>query len=234
MSNLYKIEGLTKKYKIADKENVILSNLDLVIPNDEITVIIGKSGCGKTTLLRMIAGLEDRTSGEIKFIDGNEEVASPKIGFVFQESRLLPWLTIKENTQIHNEGKAEETLTMLGLKEYINMYPDQLSGGMAQRVSIARALCYNPDTLLMDEPFSALDYFTRKQLLDEILNIYLKTKKGIIFVTHNIEEGLTLGKNIFVMKDKKIKAYRINESYPRNLDNEDMIKLKNQILKDII
>ena len=234
MNNLYKIERLTKNYKIKNNEHVVLSNLNLIIPNDEITVILGKSGCGKTTLLRMIAGLENQNSGEIKFIDKNNKIISPKIGFVFQESRLLPWLTIKQNAEIHNQGKADEILKMLGLQEYIYMYPEQLSGGMAQRVAIARALSYNPDTLLMDEPFSALDYFTRKQLLDDILNIYLTSKKGIIFVTHNIEEGLTLGKNIFVIKDKNIKSYRVNMSYPRNLDNEDIIKLKNQILKDII
>ena len=212
----------------------VLKNIDLEIYNDKITVILGKSGCGKTTLLRIIAGLENISSGEIDFYNKDGEKSSSKIGMVFQESRLMPWLTVKENIEIHGfKDRDDKYLKMVDLLESKNLYPSKLSGGMAQRVAIARALTYSPDTLLMDEPFSALDYFTRLKLQNALLKIYEETKVGIIFVTHNIDEAISIGHNIVVINDGNISAYEIDKKYPRDIEDIQLIRLKKEILNKI-
>ena len=165
MRGLYRVKNLTKIYE----KKEVFKNLDLEIKNDEITVILGKSGCGKTTLMRILSKLDEDIQGEVKFYDENNLEAQGKYGVVFQESRLLPWLTVEENITIHGRKEnVDKYLEMIGLGEYRKSYPQELSGGMAQRVALARALSYEPDTLFMDEPFSALDYFTRRQLQKEL------------------------------------------------------------------
>ena len=232
--NMYKISNLKKIFEINGKEKKVFENINMDIDNNKITIILGKSGCGKTTLLRMIAELEEITSGKIEFYDKNRVIVKPKIGMVFQESRLMPWLTVKENIEIHgNKIDTDKYLKMISLEEFKDAYPSQLSGGMAQRVAIARALSYRPDTLLMDEPFSALDYFTRDQLQREIINVYQKTKTGIIFVTHNIDEALTLGHRIIVINEEKIYNYNIEKEFPRDIGDLELINLKKEILNKI-
>ena len=234
LNNMYMVEGLQKIFCVDGKEKKVFENLNLNIENDKVTIILGKSGCGKTTLLRIIAGLEKTTDGKVEFYNKNGEYIQPRIGMVFQESRLMPWLTVKENIEIHKyKDDTERYLKMVGLEEFRNAYPSQLSGGMAQRVSIARALSYEPDTLLMDEPFSALDYFTREQLQQELIKIYEKTRTGIIFVTHNIDEALMLGHRIIVINNGKISSYKIDKSYPRDIGDMELIGLKKQILNKI-
>ena len=231
---MYKISNLKKIFEINGKEKKVFENINMDIDNNKITIILGKSGCGKTTLLRMIAELEEITSGKIEFYDKNRAIVKPKIGMVFQESRLMPWLTVKENIEIHgNKIDTDKYLKMISLEEFKDAYPSQLSGGMAQRVAIARALSYRPDTLLMDEPFSALDYFTRDQLQREIINVYQKTKTGIIFVTHNIDEALTLGHRIIVINEEKIYNYNIEKEFPRDIGDLELINLKKEILNKI-
>lgn len=228
------VRGLQKIFYVDGKENRVFENLDLDIENDKVTIILGKSGCGKTTLLRIIAGLEKPTAGKIEFCNESGEHTQPRIGMVFQESRLMPWLTVKENIEIHKHiNDTERYLKMVSLENYKNAYPSQLSGGMAQRVSIARALSYEPDTLLMDEPFSALDYFTREQLQQALIKIYEETKTGIIFVTHNIDEALMLGHRIIVINNGKITGYEIDKSYPRDIGDMELISLKKEILSKI-
>lgn len=227
MRGVYRLKNITKSY---DKKEVF-KNLNLEIKNDEITVILGKSGCGKTTLMRILSELDKNIIGSIGFYDENDREISGKYGFVFQESRLLPWLTVEENISIHGKVKnIDSYLEMIGLKEYRESYPEELSGGMAQRVSLARALSYEPDTLFMDEPFSALDYFTRRQLQNELLKIYGKTKIGIIFVTHNLDEALALAHRILVIKDGKILEFRIEKNFPRSIEDIELIKLKSKII----
>lgn len=227
MRGLYRVKNLTKIYE----KKEVFKNLDLEIKNDKITVILGKSGCGKTTLMRILSKLDEDIQGEVKFYDENNLEAQGRYGVVFQESRLLPWLTVEENITIHGRKEnVDKYLEMIGLEEYRKSYPQELSGGMAQRVALARALSYEPDTLFMDEPFSALDYFTRRQLQKELLKIYEKTKIGIIFITQNLDEALALAHRVLVIKEGKILEFRIDKNYPREIEDMELIKLKGKII----
>ena len=251
----YIIKNVTKFYELNNEKHIVLKNISLKINTDDITVILGESGCGKTTLLRLIANIENVSSGEIKFIRDNEEV-KPKVGFVFQESRLMPWLNVSENIAFNDvknktimgglknivNFKKNETdnsrvdmyLKMMKLEKFKKSYPYELSGGMAQRVSIARALYFNPDILLMDEPFSALDYFTRADMQNELIRIHKSTKKGVIFVTHDIDEALKLANRIIVFeKNNQIKEFEIEASQDKNFEDAYYINLKKDILKTL-
>ncbi|MCI9106104.1 MAG: ATP-binding cassette domain-containing protein [Lachnospiraceae bacterium] len=198
-----RIRGLRKNYQVSGRCLEVLKGLDLDLADEGITVVLGRSGCGKTTLLRLIAGLETADWGEIT---GGEMTDPGKIGVIFQEPRLMPWLTVEKNILFGVKKKRQdrETLSYLlaltGLIGFEKARPFQLSGGMQQRVALARALAYEPDFLLMDEPFAALDYFTRTQMQQELLRIHQKENKGILFVTHSIEEALTLGTKIVILE----------------------------------
>lgn len=229
------IRDLYKTYKVADKEISVLKGLDLKLEVSCITVILGRSGCGKTTLLRLVSGLEDRDNGEIIF-DG--EI---KTGIVFQEPRLMPWLNVWQNITFGlkksriNEVEIEKLIQMTGLKGFERAYPSQLSGGMQQRTALARALSYDPSYILMDEPFAALDYFTRKAMQEELLRIQRENRKGVLFVTHSIDEALILGHRIVIMEDGKCKKEYdlMNQTYPRDLLSADMIEIKKDIIEKI-
>lgn len=227
------LKDVSKIYNVDNKEHKVIENISLDIESDEITVILGESGCGKTTLLRILAGLESTSSGEINYLRNNNNV-KPKIGMVFQESRLMDWLNVEDNISFHGEIKGNDIdkyIDIMKLKKFRKSYPHELSGGMAQRVSIARALSYNPDILLMDEPFSALDYFTRKEMQKEVINLHKSTGKGVIFVTHDIEEAMTIAKKIIVFtKNKKLKIFNINEEEIKDLNNEYYTNLRKDIL----
>ena len=209
----------------------VIRNLTLEFPSGSFTSIVGKSGCGKTTLLRLIAGLEQSDEGEIFLPNG-------KIAPVFQEPRLMPWLNVADNitfAAIHDKGldlkHLEEILELLELKDARNLYPHQLSGGMAQRVSLGRTLFYNPDVILMDEPFSALDYFTRHSLQETLLRLYEREKKTIIFVTHDVEEALLLGDRVLIMDKGAIKESTcIDLPRPREVAQEEFQILRSKIL----
>lgn len=231
------IKNLYKKFYIEDDEHIVFFDISLEIHGDKITVILGESGCGKTTLLRILSNLDTADSGEVVYIENDKKI-TPKVGVVFQESRLMPWLTVKENISFHSKGMDEETLnkylSMMNLQKFKNSYPNELSGGMANRVSIARALSYDPDILLMDEPFAALDYFTRRKMQKEVIDIHKSTKKGVIFVTHNIDEALTIADKILVIKqDKTIKEFVIEDDYNRDLGDSYYIDLKKVILREL-
>lgn len=148
----------------------------------------------------------------------------------------MPWLTVSENITFHGNKKAEinvnKYLDIMKLKKFKNAYPSELSGGMANRVSIARALSYDPDILLMDETFAALDYFTRRKMQREVIDIYKSTKKGVIFVTHNIEEALTIANKIIVF-NKNIKEFFVSYDYNRDLSSDHYINLKKDILREL-
>ena len=230
-----KLVNVSKFYTV-DKESIkVIDKIDLNIPENKITVILGRSGCGKTTLLRLVAGLEDFEQGEIIGVE------SKRKAYVFQEDRLMPWLDVKSNITfgIHkneiDNSRINEIIETVVLEKFYNAYPSQLSGGMKQRVSIARAFAYNPDFIMMDEPFSALDYFTREQMQNELLRIHERLKCSILFVTHSIDEALILGDNIVILEKGIIKSqYEIKEdSNKRDLLDDKFVKLKKQIINDL-
>ena len=225
---------LRKAYTVDQRRIPILNGLDLSIPEKAITVVLGKSGCGKTTLLRLIAGLEAPDSGQIQ-LPGNQRTA-----FVFQEPRLLPWLSVQGNVQFplkRAEIQPDETRWMLrtvGLTGFERALPHQLSGGMQQRVALARALLYHPTLILMDEPFAALDHFTRVEMQQALLDIQQKTGASILFVTHSIDEAMTLGNKLVILAGGVIRsAYTPTDPYPRDLLGSEMIELRRRIMEDI-
>ena len=232
MKSKFIIENVSKSFS-----QKILKNISLEISGEDITVVVGKSGCGKTTFLRMLAGLENISEGSIKFLNSSGKEKKAKIGMVFQEPRLMPWLTVEKNIRIYEkEGRVDvdKVLSLVSLKDVKKFYPNELSGGMASRIAIARAIGYNPDILLMDEPFAALDYFTRNQLQNEIIKIHKETKTGIVFVTHNIDEALLIGGKIIIFNRGKCEEIKIEKNYPRDMGDIELINLKKDILKRIL
>jgi len=205
MSNI----GMT--FNSGPEEITALTSVSLNIKKGEFVSLVGPSGCGKTTLLRIIADLLTPTSGELSIggVSPREARLSGKYGMVFQSPVLYEWRTVIKNVELPLEimgvsptersERAQEMLEMVGLKDFGNSYPGQLSGGMQQRVGIARALVIQPEILLMDEPFSALDEFTRERLHEDLLNIWRRTNKTIVFVTHNISESVFLSDKICVL-----------------------------------
>lgn len=200
-------EHLSKTY--ADGTRA-LSDINLTVHEGEIAALIGGSGCGKTTLLRLIAGLDRESAGRIR-LDG--EVLSgphPAVGIVFQEPRLLPWLSVFDNIAFGLDGlgtaekraRVYHALEKIGLVEHADRWPRDLSGGQQQRVSIARAFVTNPKVLLLDEPFSALDAFTRASLHDHLLGLWEETRPTVVLVTHDVQEAVTLADRAVVMQPK--------------------------------
>lgn len=198
-------------YQTAEKEVTALTNVSIDIQKGEFVSLLGPSGCGKTTLLRIIADLLQPTSGEITVggVSPKEARLMQRYGIVFQSAVLYDWRTVKKNIMLPLEimhlskeeqsQRADRMLELVGLSQFANNYPQELSGGMQQRVGIARALAIKPEILLMDEPFSALDEFTREKLHEDLLGIWRKTNKTIVFVTHNIAEAVFLSDRICVL-----------------------------------
>lgn len=202
------INHLKKDFVIKGSTVEVLKDVNLDIKHGEFISLIGLSGCGKSTVLKLITNLEDPTSGEI-LIDG-EPVKGPseKVSMIFQEPRLFPWLNVEENIEFtisknipkkQRKEIAEKHIELVGLKGFEKAVPSQLSGGMQQRVSIARGLATNPEILLLDEPFGALDAFTRINMQEEILKIWEKEKTTMIMVTHDIDEAIYLSDRIVVL-----------------------------------
>ena len=230
-----KLINVNKFYNVEKKRIKVLDGINLNIEANKITVILGRSGCGKTTLLRLVAGIEKFEQGDIQGANLKRKA------YVFQEDRLMPWLDVKKNItfgiknkDIDNE-KIDEIIQTVGLDKFYSAYPSQLSGGMKQRVSIARAFAYDPDFIMMDEPFSALDFFTRKQMQEELLRIHKKTLCSILFVTHSIDEALILGDKIVILEKGIIKSeYEIEEdNEKRDLLSDKYLDLKKKIMNDL-
>ena len=197
----------------------MLEHLSFEVHDKEFVCILGSSGCGKTTLLRLIAGLDEARSGSI-ILDGEEiKSPSPKVGFVFQEYSLFPWRTVIDNIAFGLEMKgmvreeryriAEHFLDLVNLTQFRNSYPSELSGGMRQRVAVTRALALDPVLLLMDEPFGALDAQTRNMLQQELLGIWEKTRKTVVFITHSVDEAVFLSDRIIVLTSRPGRICRI-------------------------
>ncbi|GGB46886.1 nitrate/sulfonate/bicarbonate ABC transporter ATP-binding protein [Lentibacillus populi] len=236
-----KIDALSKQFE--NKPNpplLVLDNINLTIKAGEFVSLLGPSGCGKSTLLSMVAGLQKPSSGSVYL--GEEEIRKPgpDRGVVFQESALFPWMNVRENVMFPIRKKmtkkeqlsvADKYLQMVQLSKFPEHYPHELSGGMQQRVSIARVLAMNPELLLMDEPFGALDEQTRSILQDEIEKIWLDTKKTVIFVTHSIREAIKLSDRIIIMGARPgtiISDFNVNLGRPRL--QADMAKLEEKVM----
>jgi ABC-type nitrate/sulfonate/bicarbonate transport system, ATPase component len=208
---LISIQGVTRLYEDAQRGTAVkaLDNVSVTVQRNDFLCLLGPSGCGKSTLLNMIAGFDRPTSGLVCV--GGRPVQAPGVdrGVVFQQPTLMPWLPVWENVALHlrmrrfsktqRRKQAQPYIDMVGLRGFENHYPSELSGGMNQRVGIARALLMNPEVILMDEPFGALDEQTRTDMHAELERIWRESRSTIVFVTHGIEEALSLGTHIAVM-----------------------------------
>jgi NitT/TauT family transport system ATP-binding protein len=245
------LRNLTKEVSTGGQEPfVIFNNVNLSVKEGEFVSIVGPSGCGKTTLLRVVNGLMPPSSGQI-FLDGKEQSGADNdlvMGFVFQGASLLPWRTSLKNVLLGLEGRksskeAEEAarhyLNLVGLSGFENHYPHQLSGGMQQRINLARALAVNPRILLMDEPFAALDAQTRIFMQLELLRIWSQTKKTVIFITHMISEAILLSDRVIVFSHRpgRVRSeFPVPLARPRNLDiksDHRFVELENVVWKQI-
>ena len=220
------ITGLSRRFTVAGRAVEALRAVDLTVPAGKLVAIVGHSGCGKTTLLRQIAGLDRPDAGTLRFVaaDGRERPRG-RIGMVFQEPRLLPWKTVRANlllalrrqcTGAEAEARVTEALAAVELSAFADAWPHQLSGGMAQRAAMARALCRDPDILLLDEPFGALDALTRSRLHDEFAALRLRRPLTTVLVTHDIAEAVRLADTVAIMVDGRIIRHEpIHAPHPR-------------------
>ena len=212
---------LGKAYRLGETEVVALAGVDLTFPRGSITTVVGRSGCGKTTLLRLLAGLEQPTSGALRRQGG-----PVRTGVVFQEARLMPWLDTLGNVSFGlrrrfpasvAEERSRVALETVGLSAFADAMPSQLSGGMAQRVAIARALVTEPDLLLLDEPFAALDACTRRAMQNELIAIWQKKRPTIVFVTHDVEEAVLLGQHVLELERGRVVGHEpVDLPFPRD------------------
>jgi NitT/TauT family transport system ATP-binding protein len=223
------LRGVTKTY---DNGVTALGPIDLAVNPGEFVSLVGPSGCGKSTALRLIAGLAIPTSGSVDVAHLREETRGHHpIGFVFQEPTLMPWATVRDNVRLplklahapaaEADTRVDQALTQVGLAEFAKAYPRELSGGMKMRVSLARALVTDPDILLMDEPFAALDEITRFRLNNDLLSLWRNLRKTVIFVTHSVFESVYLSQRVVVMTARpgRISAeFSIRSAEPRGED----------------
>lgn len=227
-------------FKVEASTNLVLSDLSFSVNQGEFTTILGPSGCGKSTVLRLILGIDDKYDGEILINDKLGENSTEKINIMFQENRLLPWLTVKENvlfgSKQENTEEADRLLKTLDLSRFSNAYPHQLSGGMAKRVSLARAMIDPPTILLLDEPFTALDVVTKERLYSELRNIAKKSNTTILMVTHDLEEALYLSDKIYIMSRRPgsiLRSFEVNLPPDRLKTGEEFVDMHSTILRHI-
>lgn len=241
-SNLV-IDSLNKSYVVNDRDVAALHGIDLSIREGEFVSIVGSSGCGKSTLLRIIAGLENGYSGDVRV--GGARITGPGLdrGMVFQEHRLIPWLTVEQNVAFglnsHENGRRDaivrDHLELVGLAGFAKALPHQLSGGMAQRVAIARALVNNPQLLLLDEPFGALDALTKIQLQQEILRIWEVERTTMVLVTHDIDEAIFLGDRVVIMSSRPgtiKKIIPVHLPRPRDRSSYEFVQIRKEIFAE--
>jgi len=224
--SLLSVEGVSKEYHVRGKKVLALDSIDLAVAQGEFVTVVGPSGCGKSTLLNLIVGLLRSSSGRILFRGDPINGICTKIGYVTQKDNLLPWRTLIENVEIALEirgiensarrRRAQELIGQVGLSGFEDHYPHELSGGMRQRANIIRTLIYDPELILMDEPFGPLDAQTRVVLQDQLLKLWLASRKTIVFITHDLVEAITLADRVVLMTSRpgRIKSIE-NVTIPR-------------------
>ncbi len=239
-----KVKGVAKSFALPQGDLRVLERIDLEVGPGEFVALVGKSGCGKSTLLRLIGGLEAATEGEILLRE--KRITGPGLerGMVFQEPRLFPWMTTRENiafglrdsTEKREAGETvEKYLALVGLAGFGDAYPHQLSGGMQQRAALARALVSRPEVLLLDEPFGALDALTRIQMQLEIQRIWRESRGTVLLVTHDIDEAVFLGDRVAVMSEGPgtlRKIIPVPLSRPRDRSSASFVKIRKKIYNE--
>ena len=238
------IRAVSKRFTALDGSQVTaLDNVSLSISAGEMVSLVGPSGCGKSTLLRLLAGLEQPTSGELRV--GNEPIRGPSAqrGLMFQDHNLFPWLTIRRNIESglvargvlrEKRHEVDEFIHLVGLEAFANSYPHQISGGMAQRASLARALVNHPKVLLLDEPLGALDAFTRMRMQDEVLRLWRARGTTMLLVTHDIDEAIYMSDRILIMSPRPGRIERtisVDLDRPRQRSSNDFLRLRGDILE---
>ena len=236
------IRGLWKSFTGKHGEVHVLEDINITVAPGEFVCLVGPSGCGKSTLLNIVGGFLSATSGEV-LVEGNPvKGPDPRRVFVFQENSVFPWLTVRENIGFGLRGQTDEQrapiiahyIEMVGLDGFENAYPRELSGGMRQRVEIARALAANPDIIYMDEPFGALDFITRLKMRADLVRIWQAERKTILFVTHDIEEAVQLADRVLVMSTRPATVQEVVEidlARPRDLDAPRYLEKRDHIFR---
>ena len=229
-----RLKDIHKTYQVDGRTFPVLNGVDLEIPEGKITVILGQSGCGKTTLLRLTGGLESADSGEVLW-DAPTRPPLCSRNAAHAMAQCLEQYYFRFEEKSVDQEKIQDIVSTVNLSGFEKAYPSQLSGGMQQRAAIARALAYEPTFILMDEPFAALDYFTREQMQRELLRVQQKEHSSIMFVTHSIDEALILGDQIVMIEKGLVKhVYPVKTpSGERNLLNEEFIALKRDIIENL-
>lgn len=241
---ILQIHDLDMTFAIKGERVPVLKNLNLDVEGGEFVSIVGPSGCGKSTLLKLIISLNRQEKGEILIDRMKVNAPSPKCSMIFQEARLMPWLTVEKNIEfviprsVPKEKRrqlVDQNIELVGLSHFRNALPGQLSGGMQQRVSIARGLVTNPELLLLDEPFGALDAFTRMTMQTELLNIWKKEKNTMILVTHDIDEAIFLSTKIVIMSERPgqiRKVIPVKLFGQRDRSSEEFLAIRRKVLQE--
>jgi NitT/TauT family transport system ATP-binding protein len=248
MEPVLSLAGISKTFRDGEEICPAITGISLAITPQEIVCIMGPSGCGKSTLLRIIGGLESADTGTIRAASDNTR-GEAKTAMVFQDHALFPWLSVFENIvyglrlsaqrvpEDEIRKRAESLLSLTHLDAFTHAYPHQLSGGMRQRVAVARALAVKPPVILMDEPFSALDPFTRRELEDEVLRIRLELKTTILFVSHNPEEAVYLADRIVILSERPAviaETLAVSLPHPRDMADPAFIRIREQVTQAVL
>ena len=242
-----KLDNVSKSFAKIETDDVThaLSSVTTTMESGEFISMVGPSGCGKSTILRLVAGLIQPTTGTITLNGKPIEGPGPDRGMMFQKATLFPWLTVYDNIPSPlkmrgklkgNEDKVEEMIKTIGLQDFREDYPGQLSGGMAQRVALVRSLINEPPVLLLDEPLGALDAFTRMNMQDEILRIWQKKQQLAIMVTHDVDEAIYMGTRVLVMDShpgRIVSDLKIEQPFPRDRSSREFVEYRNEILKQL-
>jgi NitT/TauT family transport system ATP-binding protein len=236
------IQAVHKVFGSDANRVVALNDVSLTIGRDEFVCVVGPSGCGKTTLLNLLAGFEPPTLGHVRAFGHEIKAPGPDRTMMFQDYALFPWLTVKGNIEYglkrrgigRDERKhiIQHYVDLIDLRGFERKYPQQLSGGMRQRVALARALAVNPSVLLMDEPFAALDSFTRERMQDELVSVWQREKKAVFFITHNIDEAIKLADRIVVMSPRPgriVEIVAVSAQRPRDVDSDENAKIAREV-----